>query len=209
METLPINGFDIAVIIFVLISAVLALFRGFLREFLSVIGWVGAVFVMLYGAPILMPLIQPYITNDTVNMIVCYVFVFLFSLIVFLIFSHFLAKLVHGGTSLGPIDRTIGFIFGIVRGVIVVALIYLVLVWVWPEDKHPIWIKDAKTIPYIASTANWIKTLVPGIEDQLIKKDMKLKPIQLDLIKSKATEKENQNVGANYSKEESLDQLFN
>ncbi len=208
MEALPINGFDITIIIFILISGVLALFRGFFREFLSVVGWIGAIFVMLYGAPVLIPYLKPYITNETVNMIVCYAGVFMIALIFFLVLSHFLAKLVQG-TTLGPIDRTIGFIFGLLRGVIVVALLYLVVVWVWPADKHSDWLKNAKTTPYIIATSDWIKTLVPAGTMDANEKPEKLKPIQLEPMKSKADDKQDQDQGGNYSKDESLDKLFN
>jgi len=183
MEGWPINGFDIAVILIILSSAILAVFRGFFREFLSIVGWVGAIFVMLYGAPFLLPYTEPYIKNELINLAIAYAAIFIFSLFLFSLLAHYLAKLVQG-SSLGPIDRSFGFIFGVIRGMLVVALLYMVLIWVWPEDKHASWIKQAKTVPYIMMTSNWVKTLLPQTSFMDHERD------------------------GSYQKNESLDQLF-
>jgi membrane protein required for colicin V production len=85
---------------------------------------------------------------------------FVTSLVVLTILTGMLARLVHF-SGLTPIDRTLGFIFGLVRGMFVVCLAYLLLdVSVQPNDR-PAWIREAKSGPYLQQGADVLRNLLP------------------------------------------------
>jgi len=67
-------------------------------------------------------------------------------------------------SSLSAVDRTLGLIFGLVRGVVLVCLAYIALAWVLPPDNHrPAWIAEARTLPLLASGADRLRGLVPAV----------------------------------------------
>src|SRR5262249_29186058 len=64
-------------------------------------------------------------------------------------------------SALSALDRTLGLLFGLVRGVILACLVYLGVTWALNEANRPIWIKEARTAPLLQIGADKIKALVP------------------------------------------------
>jgi len=73
--------------------------------------------------------------------------------------TGYLARLVRA-SALSPIDRTLGFIFGLARGVLIVCLAYLLLDFVQPSER-PAWIRDAKSAPYLHQGADMLRQFLP------------------------------------------------
>lgn len=160
MDSLPINIVDIVVIAVLLLSGVLAFFRGLVHEVLSVSAWIGAGFATLYGYPLLTPYVMEVISSQLVAQIVAGVVVFIAVLILISLLSHAISKRVRE-SALGALDRSLGFIFGLLRGAVLVALSWLLLTWVVPADDRPDWLQEAKSRPLMEAGAGLLEALVP------------------------------------------------
>ena len=160
METTSINPTDIAVIVILLLSALLAFARGLVREVLSVGAWVGAAFATLYLFPHVLPMVQQIVAKELIAKAVAGLGIFLVALILLSIISHQLSKGVRG-SALSAVDRSLGFVFGIARGAVIVCLAYLSVAWVFPPTDQPRWLRDARTMPVIQSGADMLRNLVP------------------------------------------------
>lgn len=160
MDNLAINVTDIIVIVILLLSGILAFVRGLVHETLSIGAWIGAAVVTLYLFPVAQPFAREYISLELAADITAGVTIFLVSLILFSIVSRALSRQVQE-SSLGALDRTLGLLFGFVRGAVIVCVAWLVLVWLLPEDERPGWITEAKSRPLIERGAAFLQALIP------------------------------------------------
>jgi membrane protein required for colicin V production len=155
------NPLDLAVVAIVVLSAVFAFARGFVREALSIIAWVGAAALTLYGFSWVYALVDQHVHNALLSQVITGFGLFLSGLIVLTILTGFLARMVHM-TGLTPIDRTLGFIFGLARGLLLVCLAYLLLDLMLPQaNDRPGWIREARSGPYLHEGADALKSFVP------------------------------------------------
>lgn len=157
-----INGLDIAIAAVVLLSAVIAYARGFVQSLLFVAAWVGAIFAAVYALEI--PAVRAF-AEDYVpvqwSAIAAGSAIFLVTLIVLSMLSTAIGPLVQG-SALNVVDRSLGFLFGIVRGVVLICLVYIGVEWMIPEDRQPRWVRSARSIPLIEAGVGLMKSLVPG-----------------------------------------------
>ena len=107
-----LTAFDVGVAVLVLISAILATARGFTREILSLATWVGAAAVAAYLYFYQPDLLKPYFAEELIGKIVLVGAGFLVSLIVLHLITMRIADFVVD-SRIGPLDRTLGFIFGV------------------------------------------------------------------------------------------------
>jgi len=153
--------FDLAVVAIILISALLAFARGFVREILSVVAWIGAAAASVYLFRFAQPVARTYIEVELVADVVAGVVVFVVVLIALSLMSHALSRRVRN-SALGPLDRTLGLVFGVVRGAAVVALAYLVFTAVFPEpETRPDWVTQARTEPWMEKGAVALASILP------------------------------------------------
>jgi membrane protein required for colicin V production len=153
------NPLDIGVIAIIVLSAIFAFARGFVREALSIVAWVGAAAITVYGFNPVLLLVSPLVNNVLLAQLIAGFGLFVVSLIVLTIATGYLARLVRA-SALSPIDRTLGFIFGLARGVLIVCLAYLLLDFVQPSER-PAWIRDAKSAPYLHQGADMLRQFLP------------------------------------------------
>ena len=109
------NPLDLAVIGILALSAIFAFARGFVREALSIIAWGGAAAITLYGFNWVYARVDPMVHNALLSQLIAGFGLFVISLVVLTILTGIVARMVHA-TGLSPIDRTLGFIFGLARG---------------------------------------------------------------------------------------------
>ena len=161
MDKLPLNVVDLGVLGVILISTLLAFSRGLVREVLSIGAWVVAALATVYGLPYLTPIAQKYISAPLVAQIVTGTAIFIVTLFLCAAISHLVARNVrHSG--FGAVDRSLGLIFGVARGAILVCLAYLAFVWAEPKpEDQPDVVKSARTLKYVAQGAELIKALLP------------------------------------------------
>jgi membrane protein required for colicin V production len=153
------NPLDIAVIAIIVLSAIFAFARGFVREALSIVAWVGAAAITVYGFNPVLLFVSPLVNNVLLAQLIAGFGLFVVALIILTIATGYLARLVRA-SALSPIDRTLGFIFGLARGVLIVCLAYLLLDFVQPSER-PAWIRDAKSAPYLHQGADMLRQFLP------------------------------------------------
>ena len=156
-----IHTFDIAVIGLLLLSAVVAYSRGFVREVLSLLSWVGAVVVTVYAFETVHPYVSNFIPIELFANVATALGLFTIALIVFSLVGGRIAKAV-GESAHGAVDKSLGFLFGLVRGGLLVTIAYLVVTWVIPWDEQPAWLREARTTPLIREAAGEIEAIVPA-----------------------------------------------
>lgn len=151
---------DIIVIGIVVLSGLFALARGLVKELLSIGSWVGAVFVTMYGFLPLRGIARGIIDWPLAADIVTGAALFLGSLFVFSFIAHFVAKAVQS-SAMGAVDRSLGFVFGLGRGLLIVVVLYMATSWAIGERDQPNWFKNARAVPIVATGARVVLALVP------------------------------------------------
>lgn len=153
------NPLDLGVIAVLGLSAIFAFARGFVREALSIVAWVGAAFITFYIYANVEAAVEPMVHNPLLSGLIGIAGTFIVCLIVLTIVTGIAARAVRT-TGLTPIDRTLGFVFGLLRGAFILSLAYLMLDMVQPNDRPP-WLRDAKSAPYLEQGANLIRNFLP------------------------------------------------
>jgi membrane protein required for colicin V production len=155
------NLLDLAVIGIVALSAIFAFARGFVREALSIVAWVGAAAITLYGFNWVYAQVEPRMHDRLLSQVTTGFGLFVISLIGLTILTGMVARMVRA-SGLSPIDRTLGFIFGLARGAFLVCFAYLLLDFsgVQPNDR-PEWIKEARSEPALHKGADVLKGFLP------------------------------------------------
>ena len=160
MDNLPVNITDIAVIVVLLVSAILAYVRGLVHEVLSVAGWVGGGLITIYTFPFAQPFARDLISIELAADLAAGVAVFIISLAILSILTSAISKRVQNST-LNALDRSLGFLFGLARGGILVCLLYMAIKWMMPIVDQPTWLRSARTMPLIETGAQQLSTLIP------------------------------------------------
>ena len=154
------NPLDLAVIGIVALSAIFAFARGFVREALSIIAWVGAGAITLYGFNWVYGQIEPRVHDRLLSQVAAGFGLFVISLVLLTILTGMVLRTVRA-SGLSPIDRTLGFIFGLARGAFLVCLAYLLLVVSVQPNDWPGWIREAKSEPYLHEGADVLRSFLP------------------------------------------------
>ena len=150
---------DYAIIGLIGISAMIGLFRGFVREALSLTTWALAFWVGLSFSRDFSIYLKPVIDLPSARMAASFVILFLLTLILGGLIVYLLAQLVDK-TGLTGSDRLAGLLFGIGRGIVVVAVIVL-LAGLTPLPADPWW-KDSQLIAPFQSVALWLRDQLPA-----------------------------------------------
>jgi membrane protein required for colicin V production len=154
------NPLDIGVIAVIVLSAIFAFARGFVREALSIVAWVGAAAITVYGFVPVLGIVEPLVKNPLLSQLIAGFGLFVGSLVVLTIITSFLARMVRA-SALSPIDRTLGFVFGMARGAFLVCLAYLLLDISVQPGERPAWIREAKSTPYLHQGADVLRQFLP------------------------------------------------
>jgi membrane protein required for colicin V production len=155
-----LNGLDLAVVGVIALSAVFAFARGFVREALSIVAWVGAALITLYGFSHVYGFVARFVTTPLLANLVAATGLFVVGLILLTVLTGYVARFVHS-SAFSPIDRTLGLIFGLLRGAFLVSLAYLVIDISLPQNDRPGWIKQAKSEPFLAQGADLLRGALP------------------------------------------------
>jgi membrane protein required for colicin V production len=149
---------DYLIIATISLSTLISIWRGFTREALSLSAWVLAAWVALTFSPALAMQLEPHIEIVTLREAAAFAILLIATLFIAAFVNHLLAQLVHK-TGLTGTDRTIGILFGVARGVILVAV--LVLVGEITEQHQEIWWQDSLLISHFEQIVNWLKQFLP------------------------------------------------
>lgn len=164
---MPITILDGILIAITLFSAMLAMVRGFSREVLSVASWVAAALAAYYFYPMLVPFAQDYTTSTTVAMIGSAAAIFIVALIIVSFLTMRIADFIID-SRIGALDRTLGFVFGAARGVLLVVVGMLFFNWLIDESRQPPWVVEAKSKPLLDELGNRLVNILPDDADATI-----------------------------------------
>ncbi len=159
---MPLTIFDLVVLGVIVISALLASVRGFTREVLAIVSWVAAAAVAWLFHPQLLPLVEQYIPNKTVAIVVAIAALFLVTLIVVSIVTARISDFVLD-SRIGALDRTLGFIFGGARGLLLCVVGYLLLAALVTEkmQENYAWLRDARSKPLLEESGRSLLAMLP------------------------------------------------
>lgn len=143
-----------------LLSAGVGFIRGFVNEVFTLFGWVGAILVTLYLTPVSKEFMRGFVESHIVADLITAAAIFLVTISIFSIITHFFGESVKQ-SKLNAIDRSLGFGFGVLRGLLLLGLAYIVFSFVWEKDKQPEWIVEARTHSVVEGTADWLADLAP------------------------------------------------
>ena len=163
---MSITLLDVIAIAIILVSAVLAMVRGFVREVLSIASWLIAAVAAYYLYVPLRDVIQPYVDNETLATIIAVAVVFIVILVVVTYITMKIADLVVD-SRIGSLDRIFGFLFGAARGLLVVVVAFSAFVWL--VENQPDWVTNAETYSVLSNLSEQLATVLPDdIEADLV-----------------------------------------
>ncbi|WP_336294114.1 CvpA family protein [Bartonella sp. CB169] len=170
---MSITVLDGIVIVIILLSAFLAMLRGFSREVLSLVSWaIAAVSTFFLFKPIL-PFFEQYLSNKLIAIITTLVTIFIIVLIIASIITMKISDFIID-SRIGVFDRTIGFIFGALRGLFIMVIgMLLVNALIKPENQAN-WLKNATTKPILDSLGQKVWTILPKDLDTVLEKAEKV-----------------------------------
>ena len=169
---MPITLLDVILLVVMLISALLAMVRGFMREILSIASWATAAIVTVLGFPKLLPIVQGYLSNDIVAKAVTIGSIFLGTLIIVSVITIKISDMVLD-SRIGALDRTLGFLFGLARGLVIVVVAFLFFNWLVPDRSQPEWVKNAKSLVVLKKTGDTLMSMLPEDPENTILKRLK------------------------------------
>jgi membrane protein required for colicin V production len=169
---MPITFLDLILLVVMLVSAMLAMIRGFMREILSIAAWALAAIATVYSYAKLLPLAKQYFNNDIVAAAAVIGGVFIGTLLIVSVLTVRVSDMILD-SRVGALDRTLGFLFGLARGLIIVVVAFLFFDWLVPAKSQPAWVQDAKSKVVLQSTGEWLKGMLPDDPESTILKRLK------------------------------------
>jgi membrane protein required for colicin V production len=172
---MPITWLDILLLGVMLVSGLLAMIRGFMREILSITAWAAAAVATLLLYPRLLPIAKANISSDIVATGAVIGGVFLITLLIVSDITVRVSDLILD-SRIGALDRTLGFLFGLGRGLIIVVVAFLFFAWLVPAGKQPDGVKNAKSLEVLNKTGDWLQALLPQDMDNYMSQWFKKRP---------------------------------
>lgn len=179
-----LNNLDVVFLVIVGVSALVALARGVTKELLSITGWLLAGVSVYYLLPVVDPIMKKYIASEVLASLVSGMVI----LIMFCIFWVLAADKISTQirfSKLSSLDRILGFIFGIFRGVIIVILLQIMIAALIPEESQKGVFAESRYFKLAGDAAEPIKGLIP----EKWFEDLKAKSESLGLSPAKSEEK--------------------
>jgi membrane protein required for colicin V production len=152
---------DLVILGVIAVSAALAFMRGFVREILGLAAWVGAIAAGLWGLPFLRPRLATWMPSSPWVDPVGFVVIFLASLVVLLLIAHVIGRAVRD-SPLGGLDRTLGLVFGLVRGAALIIIAYIGAGMVVPVNQWPEPVQQARLLWPAFVGARWTVHQLPS-----------------------------------------------
>jgi membrane protein required for colicin V production len=151
---------DLAVFGFLLISGLLAFVRGFVREVLGVAAWIGSVAIAFFSLPTMRGVVRNWVPQPEWVDPASFIVVFIISLIILTLIARTIGGFVRR-SALGGVDRTLGLLFGLARGAAVIIVAYMIGQMVYPIERWPDVVLDARTLTPTYEDARWVRDQVP------------------------------------------------
>lgn len=155
--------FDVLVSVIILISTIISFMNGIAKDLLSLVGWVGAAAVTLLFFPFAASLMDELFRSSRVVNIAAVIIVYVIALAgISVINSMILDNLRE--FRLGPVDRSMGAVFGLFKGVVIVSIIHFSIITV--AEKEPDWLAEGETYGLTSSGAGIIHNMTKGYVEE-------------------------------------------
>lgn len=155
------NFLDLIILGVIGLSTLLAFSRGFIKEMLSILGWIGAVIATVAFLGPARPVVRQYIAEPLLADIAAGIGIFVVTLVLCGMLNHWISAQVRGN-GMGALDRSLGLVFGLVRGSVVVCAAYILMAWALPNSaERPDMVNEARMLPVVERGAAFILTLLP------------------------------------------------
>lgn len=156
-----LSAFDAVVIGVLALSSLVAFFRGFVKEVLSLGAWVGAGLVTVYYFPAAAKFLKPHFKSELVATGFGTLGLYIAALLVFSIINAIILRFIKTGSDVGMLDNAFGLAFGLFRGAFIISLGMLLITMVMNKDEYPKWLKEAKTRPFAEEGALMLARIAP------------------------------------------------
>jgi membrane protein required for colicin V production len=178
---------DTAVIIVILLSVIVAFFRGFVKEVLTIVNLLGAAVAAWYLGGQFAPQFQKWmgagekvaegekarkvfglVTPEVAGTFLSYSTVFFVTLIILALAGIAIAASVKA-MGLGPLDKVLGMVFGALRGFLLVLLIYVPFAYFMPPDKkkYPDWVEESMSFVALDASYQWLEKYMGEKKEEL------------------------------------------
>lgn len=166
MEWATQTGFNTAdwiIVAVVVLSTLISLSRGFVREALSLLTWAAAFVVAFLFSDKLAPLLSNVLDLPSLRYIAAFALLFVLTLIVGSLMNYIITQLVRM-TGLSAIDRLLGSLFGVCRGVLIALLVLMFLPKVLPPVQQDSWWQQSRLIPRILVLEGWASETASSVK---------------------------------------------
>ena len=168
--TEALTAFDAVAITLVIVSALMALARGFIRELATLGAFIAALAGAYYARIHLRGTVEGLLPEGSANWLadmiqVVGAFILIYSFVAW--WGQRLSKNIQGVEGIGLIDRVAGLVFGLARGGVAVGFFVYLLQLGVEEDRIPEWISDARTYPYFSQAADYVDDHAPRIAEDV------------------------------------------
>jgi membrane protein required for colicin V production len=166
---------DILLLGVMLVSGLLAMIRGFMREVLSIASWAAAAVATILLYRRLVPIAEANIPSEILAKATVIGGVFLVTLLVVSLLTVRISDMILD-SRIGALDRTLGFLFGLGRGLVIVVVAFVFFAWLVPTAKQPEGVRNAKSRVVLENTGEWLQALLPQDMDNYLSNLLKRRP---------------------------------
>jgi len=167
MDLSTLTIFDYLVLGTVATSSIIGFKRGFSTELLTLASWAGAIFITLFGlASGAKDFGRSFVSPEPFADILTSLILFVVSLILLKIFAGMIGNSIKS-SFVGPLDRALGTLFGLLRGSLVASAVYLIVIYFVSEKNLPDWIHKGQLKPLASYGAHMLGSIIPGLPNEM------------------------------------------
>jgi len=172
MDILTIDPTDLVILIIIFCFGLFSLFRGFIKELFSIIGWIVAIFLAVFFTPFVLSKIQVVLPSISFRPLIAGIIIALIIYILFRILGGLFQKKL-GKANISAINRSLGFLLGVVKGYALVCITIFITKAFLNEAEYPNWLRTSKSLPLMESTIMFVASQLP----MYLQKNFEKKPI--------------------------------
>ena len=172
MDILTIDPTDLVILIIIFCFGLFSLFRGFLKELFSIIGWIFAIILATSFTPFVLSKIQVMLPSISLSPLMAGVLIALIVYILFRILGGLFQKKL-GKANVSAINRSLGFLLGVAKGFALVCITIFITKTFLNEAEYPKWLRTSKSLPLIESITMFAASQLP----MYLQKNFEKKPI--------------------------------
>lgn len=152
---------DFIVLGLLAISAAVGFARGAAREIAALFALVAAALLAIFGLPVAAPIVREVVKPGWLGTAAALIVVFVVSYVALRLIGAMVARRIQRTNLLGALDRSVGLLIGLARGLLVLGALFLMFNAATPQDLQPRWITGATTWPLARNMGNFLTALAP------------------------------------------------